>query len=881
MLRQFVRILGVFSISISLYAQACAVHTVGGWPTTFAGEGQPAVSAQFYNLQGLAADKSGNLYIADTGNHRVRRMLASGIVETVAGTGASGFGGDDGPARAAQLSGPEAVLVAAEGSIYISDTQNHRIRRINRDGIIQTIAGTGQPGFSGDGGPAALAQIDTPRGLAFDTEGNLYFADSLNNRVRRISTDGTIRTVAGNGLWQQDLGLATDNTLALNAIVVGPKAIAIDSKNNLYIVQPKGLIRIDAEGLAHPSAFFVDPRWTAISVDRDDSLVVLGQGPLVDQVLQRIGTDGKITDNASGKFGPAMALDPGGQIYVGMAGNTIGRVAQGSSQAETVAGVSMIGSAGDNGAALRATFQAPSGIALGRDGSVYVADRYDYRIRRIGPDGIIRHVAGTGKNGSSGDGGPAAQAQLAAPGNLALDAAGNLYVAEGGATGRIRMIKPDGTISTVLGGGSTQVVTLAPPPFPSMPGTSAKITYPGAIAAAPDGALYIVAFDQFSSYAGLLRLTADGRVTQIYRLGSLNAFIPHPMAIDAAGNVYANGLKISADGTAVPDPAVAKLETVKGMAFDAAGNRYVAVNSRLMKLTKDGASGTIYNADLTGFIGEMGLNSAAQDIDFTALTADDVGNVYVADATARRIRKLDAGACQVTAAPVIKGFGTAWQRANGRVSGWLAPGSLISIYGDAIGPETPAFPALDEKGRVATQLAGVRVLFNNVPAPILYASKGQVNAIAPFSVLQENLRMGLELDGAKSDAVWVTASPVALSVLPTAMNEDGTLNSQKNPAKQGSIVTIWVSGLGFTNPPGIDGRPASLPLAKPVFPVSIDLGGSGSPVWAEIVYAGTAQGMVEGVTQINFRLPIQLGQSFIRPRLYAGSDAVDTFAIFF
>src|SRR5204863_318545 len=154
--------------------------------------------------------------------------------------------------KAAQLSGPEAVFAARDGSVYISDTQNHRIRRLGPDGVIRTIAGTGQPGFSGDGGPSLLAQIDSPRGLAMDAAGNLYFADSLNNRVRRIGTDGTILTVAGNGLWQQQLNLAPDNTRALSTAIVSPNAIAVDSKNNLYVVELAGLTRIDAQGFAHP-----------------------------------------------------------------------------------------------------------------------------------------------------------------------------------------------------------------------------------------------------------------------------------------------------------------------------------------------------------------------------------------------------------------------------------------------------------------------------------------------------------------------------------------------------------------------------------------------------------------------------------------------------
>ena len=214
------------------------------------------------------------------------------------------------------------------------------------------------------------------------------------------------------------------------------------------------------------------------------------------------------------------------------------------------------------------------------------------------------------------------------------------------------------------------------------------------------------------------------------------------------------------------DGALANFDTVLGTAFDGAGNRYLAVvNGRLAKLTKDRAHGTIHNADLRGFRGEMGLDSAAQTIQVAAIAADADGTVYIAD-RAGRVRKLEAGTCPVTPAPVIRGFGTAWSRSN--PSAGLAPGSLVSIYGDGIGPNTPGFATLDAKGNLSNQNGGVRVLFNGVPAPLLYVSSSQVTALAPFSVLRDRILLEVERDGVKSDAWQMSASPAALSVFPSA-----------------------------------------------------------------------------------------------------------------
>jgi len=176
-----------------------AITLVAGSGTqSFFGDGGPATSAQLRTPNGLAFDRAGNLYIADSTNSRVRWVTPDGTIRTLAGT-AQGFSGDDGPAANAQLANPQGLAMDASGNLYIADQANQRIRKVTPDGIIHTVAGNGQPGFSGDGGLAAGAQLNWPTGLAVDAAGNLYVADTINFRVRKITPDGHITTVAGGG----------------------------------------------------------------------------------------------------------------------------------------------------------------------------------------------------------------------------------------------------------------------------------------------------------------------------------------------------------------------------------------------------------------------------------------------------------------------------------------------------------------------------------------------------------------------------------------------------------------------------------------------------------------------------------------------------------
>lgn len=221
-----------------------------GW----SGDGGPAARAMLNSPQGLAVDSAGNVYIADTRNNRVRRVAVDGIISTVAGTGMAGYTGDAGSAGQAELNLPVGVAIGFGDNVLIADTGNHRVRKISADDSINTIVGTGEAGYRGDSGPALYAVLDAPTGLAFDGEGSLYIEDSLNERVRKVDVSGQIITVAGNGSagFGGDGGLATEASLDLasNPLSGSGQGLAVDTQGNLYIADAQNhrVRRVDLRG---------------------------------------------------------------------------------------------------------------------------------------------------------------------------------------------------------------------------------------------------------------------------------------------------------------------------------------------------------------------------------------------------------------------------------------------------------------------------------------------------------------------------------------------------------------------------------------------------------------------------------------------------------
>jgi sugar lactone lactonase YvrE len=544
---------------------------VGDCRPGYAGDGGPAANAQLFfavDVAGMATDGSGNLFITDRFNYRIRKVTASGVITTVAGNGLSGFTGDGGPAISAQIENPRAVAVDTAGNLYIASqghirkvttggvittlaaeggegialdgqgnvyfsSQNYTIRKISANGSITTVAGTGTNGFSGDGGPAASAQISTVYGIAFDSAGSLYVSDNYNYRIRKISADGVITTVAGVGIN----GHSGDGGLATSAQISFSDGVSVDSGGNLLILDNGFVRRVSStsgiittvagsstatypngDGGPAISGRLASP--LGVAVDSQGNLYI----PESNRV-RIVSNTGIITTFAgtgafgfSGDGGPAskaqlanpnsVVVDSGGNLYITDAGNHRIRKVSRDGTITTVAGNGTIGSSGDGGPAISAQLNSPCALALDNAGNLYITDQNDNRIRKVTASGVIATLAGVGLAGYSGDNGPAASAQLSNPLGIALDTIGNLYIADRG-NNRIRKVDTSGTITTVAGNGSvTFVLTdggLA---------TNASLNQPTGVAIDSAGNLFIA-----DNYSRIRKVSPSGIIVTVAGIG--------------------------------------------------------------------------------------------------------------------------------------------------------------------------------------------------------------------------------------------------------------------------------------------------------------------------------------------------------------------------
>jgi uncharacterized protein (TIGR03437 family) len=891
-MRMMTAVLGIIFGLGSASAQTYTISTFagGGLP-----ENSPGTSVSLRTPQSIAVDKAGNIFF--TSENTVQRLDATtGVRSVVAGNGAPGFSGDDGLATSAQLNAPNGVAVDTTGKVYVVDFGNNRVRRVS-NGVISTVAGNGTQGFSGDNGPAASAQLNYPFGVAVDSAGNLYIADTGNGRIREVS-NGVISTIAGGG------SVLDDNVSASAAQLAGPVAVALDSAGNFYISAYETVRRVSngiITTVMRPSDLGAFPRAAilysprGITADSSGNLYIADVGnfsiwKLSNGALTIVA--GNRTPGFSGDAGPAanaqlsgaadVAVDSAGTLYIADANNNRIRKVSGG-VITTVGGNGSLDFGGDNGPATGAQLNLASvnaGVALDTAGNLYFTDTYNHRVRKISR-GVITTVAGNGVAGFGGDSGPATTAQLNQPQGVAVDSAGNLYIADT-LNSRVRKVS-GGVITTVAGNGTPSSTG------DNGPAANASLVYPEGLAVDAAGNLYIADVG-----GARLRRVSNGLITTVAGNGTYPSsgdggpatsagVDPLNVAVDAAGNLYiaddgsgdirkvSNGVITTVAGNSTygfsgdNGPAInAALDNPNGVAVDSAGNLYITdtVNNVVRRVSNGvitTVAGRVHQGSYAGSFG--GDNGPATSADLSlpqGIAVDAAGNLYFADSGDNRIRLLTPGT-----APLISQNGIVPVYSPNPV---IQPGCWISIYGSDLASTTTLW-----NGDFPTSLGGTSVTIDNKPAYLWVVSPTQINLQVPddsttgpvsvvvatpsgtatstvtlapqapsFSLLGDNKHVAAEIATPNGTGAYANGAYDLLG--PT-----NTFSFSARPVKPGETLTLFGVGFGSTSPVVPAGKVFSS-SAPTTAPVTVTIGGVSAPI--------SFSGIVEaGLYQINLTLP--------------------------
>ena len=867
-------ILTLFSVAVMHSASGMTQSDAGIAVDTVAGgnipSGMPAQNVLLQNLGGLAWDSAGNLIFCDTNHDTIRRVRADGTVDIVAGTGVTGFGGDGGPAASALLNQPMLPRYDSAGNLYFYDSQNARIRRVDSQGIIHSVAGNGILFAAGEDltGPASALSLATVVDLTIDSAGNLYLNESGLNCIRRVTPPGNVEIFAGTltptcaGCSNGDGGPATAATL------YQPGGIVADGAGDLYIVDGAPPQSTTGPSIRRVAASGV------IATFLKATVTVNSEG------LTMFDLPGGLTADPAGHL---YGIYTYGAIVSLNADGTIAAIAGGIPYWELLSS--------PDGPALPSAIN-PSDLAADSLGNVAFVDTVDgiVTIREVTPQSMLKTLAGAAPQ-SAPDGTAVHDAWFLNPNSLAFDHNGNLYIAES-QTCLIRKIDTNGVLSTFAGTGHCA--------YPAPSGTAKGDLAPvGSLAIDSQNRVWVA-----DLYLNLYRINLDGTIT-FYATRTPVSGTTGQIAIDNKDRLYVLGLnslyRILADGTTLqavvlpPESGGTGMPSLlHGLGVDPAGNMYFGTIDTVFRVNDDAtftavytsrnvgpytdfvaagfavdSAGTVWTGNCFiaaagsaclgvggGFSGDGGLAQQARIGASQSLFAPN-GNLYLL--AGDRVREL-IGLGAATPVPTISAGGTV--NAFSYTGGTVAPGEVISIFGSNFA-SSGASVAVNNALPVA--LGRTKVVIGSMAIPIIAVTPNQIDAILPFDLASAtSVPLAVQVDGALSATVVVPVAATAPG-LATAdssgtgpgaiLNQDGTVNSGSNPAPRGTVISLFGTGAGATTPSPPDGAlvlTTPYPLSQNQVTVTI----GGQP--AATQYAGAAPTLPNGVFQINARIPTNI-----------------------
>ena len=652
-----------------IIAQSVTVSTLAGYSGAYTFANGQGTFASFYGPLGLSADSNGNLFVADSGNNRIRKITSSGLVSTFAGSGVGGS--SDGQGVLATFSSPSAIAIDLNGNLFVADSNNHKIRKITSSAVVSTFGGSGDAGSTDGQGTAA--SFNSPSGVAVDASGNVYVADTENNVIRRISPSGVVSTFAGSGtngfVDGQDVSASFARPYSVAVDFNGTIYVADTGNNRIRTISPSGYVSTfagsgfigsdDSQGVF---ATFSSPKDLTVDLNRNVYVADLGNNRIrvispsgLVSTFAGSGSIGCIDDqgySASFARPGGITVDAFGTVFVSDTGNQKIRSISSSGLVTTLAGSGP--STFADGLGSSASFFYPSGLAVDLNGNLYVADTVNQRVRKVLASGLVSTIAGSGYNLFANDEG--IYASFSFPRALAVDWTGNVFVADT-ENNMIRLISSTGNVTTFAGSGA----------YGSTDGEGLDATFgrPTGLAIDWNGNLFVSDTDN----SKIRKITPTGLVTTFAvfsapnYLGSDQPFrdfaYPRALAIDLRGNLYVADpnnhkiLKITSsgvistlagsgvDGFANGQGTNAAFNSPSGIAVDSSGNVYVAdtMNDRIRKITPSGLVTTLAGTGDSGFSDGPGANATFFGPTGLAIHSSS-RNLYVSDQLGNRVRKI-------------------------------------------------------------------------------------------------------------------------------------------------------------------------------------------------------------------------------------------------